>query len=51
MVACHKRAFDKKGKIGVVLKGKALDLFKFYMLQNVFDIYEDVNEAVAGISS
>jgi anti-sigma B factor antagonist len=50
IVAGHKRVIDRRGAIKLVLKGKALDVFTVTALCKVFDIYSDVEEALASFA-
>jgi anti-sigma B factor antagonist len=47
IIACRKRALDRKGVIKLVLRGKAHDLFTLYELHRIFGIYEEVESALA----
>ncbi len=47
VVACHKRIKDKEGVVKVAMKGRAHDLFTFYELTRLLDVYEDPDAALA----
>ena len=50
MVACHKRARDVEARLKLVLKGKAHDIFTFYELGKVFQLFEDMETALGNFS-
>jgi len=50
VVACYKRARDAKGDLKVVMKGKAHDLFTFYELHKVCELYETLEEALGSFA-
>jgi anti-anti-sigma factor len=50
VVQCHKRVRDRNGVIKLVLKGKSHDLFTMYELHKVFEIFEDLEEALASFA-
>ena len=48
--ACRKRALDREGLIKLVLEGKTHDLFTMYELDRIFDLYDDVEAALASFA-
>ncbi|MCZ6778905.1 MAG: STAS domain-containing protein [Acidobacteria bacterium] len=48
VVACSKRAGEKKGLIKLVMKDRVHNLFTMTRLDRVFDIYDGVEDALAG---
>ena len=47
VVACHKRAAEKGGTVKVVIQGKVHETFNMARLYRVFDIFADVESALA----
>jgi anti-anti-sigma regulatory factor len=50
VVACYKRARDAKGELKVVMKGKSHDLFTFYELHKVCELYESLEDALGAFA-
>lgn len=51
ILACRKRALDREGVIKLVLRGKAHQLFMLYELNRIFEIYDDVEGALASYAA
>ena len=51
VIACRKRALDREAVIKLVLRGKTHDLFTMYELDRIFDLYEDVEDALASYAA
>jgi len=47
VVACHKRAVEKGGTVKVVIQGKVHETFNMARLYRVFEIFSDVESALA----
>ena len=47
VIRAHKRAKDKGGTIRLALKGKSHELFVFWELNKLFEIFDDVESAIA----
>ncbi len=47
VVACYKRVREQGGTVKLVLREKPFLQFTFCHLEKMFDIYQDVDEAVA----
>ena len=45
--ACYKRARELEGVVKLVLKGKSYSLFTITQLDSVFEIFDNVDEAIA----
>jgi anti-anti-sigma factor len=50
VMACRQEVDDLGGQLKVVLCGKTHDLFVVCCLQSVLDLYENVEEALAGFA-
>lgn len=50
VIRCHKRVKEKEGTIRLALKGKSHDLFVFWELNKLFQIFEDVESAIASFA-
>ena len=50
VIRCHKRVKEKDGKIRLALKGKSHELFVFWELNKLFDIFDDVESAIASFA-
>jgi anti-sigma B factor antagonist len=48
--ACYKRAREAQGAVKLVLRGKSYSLFTITQLDKVFEIFDDVEAAVASYS-
>ena len=48
--ACYKRARELKGVVKLVLKGKSYSLFTITQLDSVFEIFDNVEEAIASFA-
>ncbi len=49
--ACYKRARELEGVVKLVLKGKSYSLFTITQLDSVFEIFDNVEEAIASFAS
>lgn len=49
--ACYKRARELQGVVKLVLKGKSYSLFTITRLDSVFEIFDNVEEAIASFST
>ena len=47
VVACHKRARDRGGRIKLVVQGKSRELFLLYELDKVLEMFADLDAALA----
>ena len=47
VVACHKRARERKGVVKLVLQGRSLSQFTLTHLEKMFDIFQDPGLGVA----
>jgi anti-sigma B factor antagonist len=47
IVACHKRARERRGVVKLVLSEKSRSLFTITNLEKMFDIFSSVDEALA----
>ena len=50
VIRCHKRAKEKQGTIRLALKGKSHELFVFWELNKLFQIFDDVESALASFA-
>ena len=50
VVAAQKHATDKEGKVVLVLNKKLHDIFTYTQLIKVFDVYDDVEEALGSLA-
>ena len=48
--ACYKRAREAQGTVKLVLRGKSYSLFTITQLDKVFEIYDEVDAAIASYS-
>ena len=51
VVACYKRAREQKGVVKLVLRGRSRSSFTFCQLDKMFDIFDDVDEALASFDA
>ena len=49
--ACYKRAREVQGSVKLVLRGKSYSLFTITQLDRVFEIFDDVEAAVASFTA
>ena len=47
VVACHKRLAEKGGTVKIVIQGKVHEIFNMARLYRVFEIFSDVESALA----
>lgn len=50
IVACHKRIREREGTLKLVLRGKAHEIFTMVYLHRTFEIFEDLESALASFA-